>query len=116
MGPRRFPAPSSVAACFVVIKSTGATRLMRRALVRPSAQGVDFFGRHIGVLLLSAASCVIDVTGEDACDCGLKFSRQQTLITIHCRSIGTCSGLVHPELVHGSKCGRSLGFEVLPAI
>src|SRR6516162_4006530 len=38
------------------------------------------------------------------------------LIRIRCRSIRTCGRLVHPELVHGSKCGRSLGFEVLPAI
>src|SRR6516165_979699 len=35
---------------------------------------------------------------------------------IRCRSIRTCGRLVHPELVHGSKCGRSLRFEVLPAI
>src|SRR6516165_10832782 len=57
----RFIRPSSFK---YLPSSLSLQRLIKRRGSAPGAQGMNFFHRHIDVLFLSAASCIVDATGD----------------------------------------------------
>lgn len=48
----------------LLLESTRRPDLRGGCRLAPSAQSVDFFGRHIGVLWFGAARCVVDITSD----------------------------------------------------